>query len=104
MAMTEEEFGDIGKVAHDLTGLRHGNDGAVAIRVCIHRAHLAGIQRLEHVLSDVAFDPVGASEDTGFCNLAVCKCQNDFIRKLFDCFQALAELDVLERYEAGHDF
>jgi hypothetical protein len=56
------------------------------------------------VFSNTAFDTVGTGEDAGLCDFAVCELENDFVGMLSDCCQTLAEFDVLEGDEAGHDF
>lgn len=44
--VAEAELSNIGQIPHDLVGLRHWDDGSVAICVCIDRCHLVGVQRL----------------------------------------------------------
>lgn len=56
------------------------------------------------MFSNTALDPVSTGKNTGLCNVAVCELENDFVGMLLDRCQMLAEFDVLERDEAGHDF
>jgi hypothetical protein len=56
------------------------------------------------MLSYDTFDPISASQDTGLGDIAVGEFEDNFAWVLFDFDQTLAELDVLDGYEAGHDF
>jgi hypothetical protein len=101
--VAEIDLGDIRKISKDGVGFGHGYHSSVAIGVGIYRSHLAGIVRLQDVLSYCALYPVSTSENTGFGDFPVCKSEDDLGRLLFDINHPLVELDILYWNEAGHD-
>lgn len=102
--MAKVELRNIRKISHDLVGLSHRNYSTIAVRIGIHWVHLFGVQWLQHMFSNTAFDAVGTGENTGFLYVAVREIENNFFRMFLYCCQALAKSDVLGWHEAGHDF
>jgi len=56
------------------------------------------------MLSDDTLDSIRAGKHTSLGVAAILKLENDTVGMLFNLCQALTKSDVLNRYEASHDF